>query len=459
MTEQIKKWFLNFAQSGLISSREAFAGYVCDACGEDITKPENDCFWTGQNFGMGDYTICPQCYDTNQYQNTNRCDFRFWKMFQLPTEEIEKIQTNWVTTPSTADTEPMESTPILKDNHNETPEEFEKEEEVSDLPAIIYTREQQLARAISEAKDKYNETEGQRCTKFDLGAGWYRRRGHDEDLCQYHGGLIMSSNDPDQQKWKERFRLVTSADLSRIELSDLKQYVHYEDGRGGVFLCHPCDLVLPEQISPEQYLKVNRQWFEISPENDATDRQLCPIWLESCVAYNGNQSSALYDKFVVMDTQIGNIAQWVPFDSSENPVGLEGSDGGFALVNCNPQSGQYLQVATMISDNHGRTSFDLARMTLSDYLEQKAKYLTSLPLPDEAVHEIYSCDTCDAEAIKGRRYKCCHREDLCHECYTKGKRCQYTKVDGDHLVEEQAFHPLDFIEHLRQKLEQGFYYG
>jgi hypothetical protein len=460
MSEQIKKWFASFAELGLISSREAFRDYICDSCNEEIIKPEHDHLWTGQNFGMGDYTICPQCKENGRYMNTNLCDFRFWKMFQIPNEEIEKIKDNFVYVPEHQIDNPVEETnPVEEKNPVEetNPSELTAQKIIS-LPSIQYTADQALTRHIFEAKDNYIKKETQRCTKFDLGAGWYRRRSHDEDLCQYHGGLIMTSTD--QKKWHDRFRLITSQDLCRIELSDEKQYRHYEDGRGGVFLCHQCDLVLPQIISDEQYLKVCMEWFEIDCQTDhLRNEKLYPLAWECCVGYNGNQRPALYDKFLVLDPLIGNIAQWVPFDMAENPVGLEGSDGGYALVNCNPQSPHYLQVGTIIFDNHGRTSFDRTDLTLCEYLDQKAQYLANQTKPDEAVHEIYLCDTCDVEPIIGRRYQCCHREDLCAKCYTEGKRCNYTATHDDHVVEEQAFHPLDFIEHLRQKLDQGFYYG
>jgi hypothetical protein len=458
MTEQIKKWFQAFSTTNLISSRDIFEDYICDGCENDLVQDQAECLWTGQKFGMCDYTICSKCYSNGKYNNMNRCDFMHWKMFQLSDYEIEKFKDNWI--------EPEDT-------------EFGGQ--------IRLTREQKLTIAIDKFKNDYRAQGLNQCQKFDLGTGWYRRVEADEDLCQYHSKLIMASSEPDQNELillqtplsqtplsqtplsqtplsqtplsqtplsQTKFQMVTSHDLNQIHLSDDAKFKYYENGRGGIFFCEPCELILPSCIPDEQYLAVNQSWFGIDNE------QLLPMGWETLVSCNGIAHSAMSDKFIMLDPMIGNIAQWVPFDESNDPVGLEDSDGVFALVNCNPVSENYLQTLTIITDNHGRSSADLTGLNIEEYLKQKQSYESQIDctLPDTARHEIYSCDICQSEPIIGRRYQCCSREDLCANCYSVGKHCNYAPKQ-EHVIEEQKWHPLDFIEFLRKKLGQGFYYG
>jgi hypothetical protein len=250
--------------------------------------------------------------------------------------------------------------------------------------------------------------------------------------------------------------------------------VYYAGDRESAFIVDEVpNLILPSEIPEEHLIEVCAKWFGLDemveePSKGGSDsssgddlariesdsESYFPPW-SSLVHLNGCLGTS-DSPFLVSDSRISNIAEWVPFDQYDDSV--MGCYGGYAIVNCNPESPEYNQVATLIFDNHGRVAVDMAEMLLGEYLEARAQHQAP-DAGDDAVQFGFSCNVCHSRDFRGQRWNCskCEVWDLCGECYIKRGTDGHCG-DANSLVEAEA-PKIHFIEHLRRKLGQGFYYG
>jgi hypothetical protein len=428
--DDVKRWMRDFHKGHLVSIRQIFKDYVCDGCATSLVDLAE--VFTGARIGMPGYTICRECKENCRFGVPNRCDCSKWRMFQGGCDGVEK------------------------------------------------------------------------CVPFDLVHGWHRNVTDDEDLCEYHAPKILESEDPEQHKWRGLFKRVTVDDLMLLKLDDDTQVYHHRHGRGGAFIVTEIpNLVLPAAIPNGRLIEVCENWFGINEESaddtasvqeeygdssessaSSTDGETgscvvlkkkipCEVkgedteesygkehlstpWTE-LVHLNGTLGCCWDSAILVNDDRISNIAEWVPFDQYTD--GVMGCYGGFAIVNCNPDSQSYNQVATLIVDDHGRVAVDMAEMTLAEYLEARERHREPVARDPEAIHYGFRCDACHSRDIQGRRWNCskCEVWDLCEACYTKQGSAGHCG-DASALVAVEA-PKMHFIESLRRKLGQGFYYG
>lgn len=305
----------------------------------------------------------------------------------------------------------------------------------------------------------FKDTE-HKCTKLDIMEGWYRDIKLNEDLCLYHGNLLMQSEAPEQDCWKQGFTKIDYSNLIRINISNEIKYYLNEAGRGGCFQIKPCELTLPAMISDEQYLAVATQWF-----NCTNNQPLDPCGWSDLTQCNGRDCSLYGDNFIFYDAKIDNICEWVPFDSFKD--GTLALDGGYALVNCNSESTQYLQVITVVFDDHGRSSVDHCDLNIEQYLANSKVYLDTPIDENIAIHHNIYCDNCDPNhdcqnMLRGIRTICCENSkfntyDLCKQCFDSGHRCD--RYTDSHILTVKPSTKLHYIEKIRTELKQGFHFG
>lgn len=422
MTDQVKKWMREFAKTSILTVREMYYDFTCDGCDCDFTEATE--VWTGTALGMPSYTICGTCYESASVEllASARCDCGNWVMF--------------------------------------------------------------------------NNDPADACTPFNLREGWYRYVENDEDLCKHHGERLMASEDPMQDKWKVKFPHISISDLVRVDLTSTEPLYHEEGGRGAAFRVKPVELQLPACVSDERYLEVAQKWFDIVTETplktadedetkrdceslrfneekddngDAdekkeyvsnkeltnSDSNLRTPWTE-LVSCNGANLSCMVDSFLVSDPKFSNICEWVPFDETDER-GHQLVYGGYAIVNCNPESPEFEQVATVIFDDHYRVSVDYADMKISEYITVKQQYQAGLENA-EAVHPGVTCDECNLYPITGQRWTCpkyCNY-DMCDSCHQVKQHIKNNELHEMRLEEAPVIH---FIEEIRTRLGQGFYFG
>jgi hypothetical protein len=423
MTDQIKHWMQEFVKTSTstVTVREMYYDFECDGCDCDFTEATE--IWTGTALGMPSYTICGACHESVSVEllASARCNYGQLIMFK---------------------DDPIDA-----------------------------------------------------CTPFNLREGWYRDVKNDEYLCQYHGQKLMASEDPVQDKWKAKFSRVSIADLVRVDLTSTEPLYYDEGGRGAAFRATPVELRLPACVSDERYLEVAQKWFGIQTEiplettcNDETKRDCESVrsneekennddekkeasitnkesgnsennlrtpWAEltSC---NGSSLSYMVDSFLVADPKFSNICEWVPFDETDER-GHQLVYEGYAIVNCNPESPEFEQVATVIFDSHYRVSVDYADMKISEYIMMQQHYQAALANA-ELFHPGITCNECKVSPITGQRWTCPNycNYDMCNSCHQVRQHIKNGELHEMRLEEAPI---ISFIEEIRTRLGQGFYFG
>jgi hypothetical protein len=74
--------------------------------------------------------------------------------------------------------------------------------------------------------------------------------------------------------------------------------------------------------------------------------------------------------------EFGSVRAWLPFEyASQRKTNIPGGARRvWALVNCNTEDlNLFGQVATLVSDNHGRSGVDQAHMSISEYLFHRSE--------------------------------------------------------------------------------------
>jgi hypothetical protein len=178
--------------------------------------------------------------------------------------------------------------------------------------------------------------------ELDIREGWYRRQDSDEDLCLYHGDVLMKSDN----KWKSLFRKFETRDVfHRIDYNTAVS----DFGVEKLFPAHSIkNLVLPCKIDRIMLTRALTEWMGLEIL-DSSDRTPGSTWSD-IDSVNGNSSFYLIDKYLT------TIAEWVPFEFFDKE---ERSTCCFALVNCNPESRHFHTVATVFGNIGDSLSFNM----------------------------------------------------------------------------------------------------
>jgi hypothetical protein len=348
--------------------------------------------YTGDALGMPDYMLCSRCLRAGRFRIRAQCDYRHWSMFRMSRDE------------------------------------------------------------------------GENCTSMrDLREGWYRDASRGEDLCMHHGQRLMASSDPKHERWRRCYHHITDADLVRVSLDASNRI--YRDSP-----CHaptnlvgyrvaPVDLTLPHEISTDALLQVAHQWFNVGMSLEdarvakADELFLRPPWPE---LVHCNRNYSRWNNYIVHDPRIGNIQEWVPFDCFDSDADEQDLFSGYALVNCNPQSRQHLQIAILVINNDGLVAVDSTGMVLSEYLRARDGYQIPSSEDPLTINFGVKCNECSTLNFTGAHWRCtkCADYDLCEVCK---ELCGNIGKRGKHRHRLVTIEPPErtFIETLRLQILNG----
>jgi acyl carrier protein len=249
--------------------------------------------------------------------------------------------------------------------------------------------------------------------KLDIREGWYRRQDADEDLCLYHGDMLMKTDD----KWKSVFLKFKPEDT--FHKIDLDTEIFLAES-GAMFPAHRIkNLVLPDSIDRIVLVRALKEWLGLEIL-DSSDRTLGVTWVD-IESVNGNTSD-----FYLIDKYLTTIAEWVPFEWF--PV-HETSSCCFALVNCNPESRYFHTVATVLRESHGPAWFNMS----FKLFDSKRDSLTRMDLDSTLTNLI--------NLYIEKNYILTYTE------YMEGRNKYHPKPDPDGREK-------NYVEHIRTELRQ-----
>jgi len=308
---------------------EIFENYSCDYCGTNFNG--HNVVYTGQPFGLPEFTICEKCYQnpiTDYNINDIQCDWRIYGL-QCHAKEADGFY-QW-----------KEKNEYLCLSHGDCimddpdPEQTEWKTKFVKIPT---NTESDIVHLCDSYKWKMF------ACKLNPTKGWWINLEKNHDLCIEHMNLFQQTSSPEVALFTKN----STANLAPIYSHD--KFYRCDD-REAVIMVPPnlIDLALPDLIET---------WFKYWPST---------MW-DSIVSVNNSHTSS-FGTLIVNQIQ---PTEWMPHEIPEKTYL---SDWICALINVNPKSSLFGQMATMVMDDHGRIAFNFAHINHLEYQIQYQKWL------------------------------------------------------------------------------------